>query len=100
MDLGIRGRVALVGGATQGIGRAVAEALIAEGARGGITARDPDRTAEVAADLGAVAGLGWDSSDLDAAPELIDRVQELAGPVDILVNNPGGAPAAPCHSRV
>lgn len=95
MDLGIRGRVALVGGATQGIGRAVAEVLIAEGARVVITARNPDRTAEVAAELGAVAGLGWDSSDLDAAPELIAGVHELAGPVDILVTNTGGPPADP-----
>jgi 3-oxoacyl-[acyl-carrier protein] reductase len=95
VDLGIKGRVALVGGASQGIGRAVAEVLIAEGARVVITARDPDRTAQVAADLGAVAGLGWDSSNLDQAPELIARVEQLAGPVDILVTNTGGPPADP-----
>lgn len=95
MDLGIAGRVALVGGASQGIGRAVSEALVAEGARVVITARDPDRTARVAAEIGAVAGLGWDSNDLDAAPELVGRVEEAAGPVDILVTNTGGPPAGP-----
>ena len=56
MDLGISGRVALVGGASQGIGRAVAEALVAEGARVVITARDAARTERVAADIGALLG--------------------------------------------
>lgn len=95
MDLGIRDRVALVGGATQGIGRAVAEVLVAEGARVVITARDADRTTRVADEIGAVAGLGWDSADLDAAPQLIAAVAEQAGPVDILVTNTGGPPADP-----
>lgn len=95
MDLGIQGRVALVGGASQGIGRAVAEALAAEGARVVITARDAERTAQVAADAGAVAGLAWDSADLDAAPGLIARIEREVGPVDILVTNTGGPPADP-----
>lgn len=93
MELGIAGRVALVGGASQGIGRAVAEALVGEGARVVITARDPDRTAEVARQIGAEAGIGWDSADLDGAPALVARVSEEVGPVDILVTNTGGPPA-------
>ena len=68
VDLGIQGRVALVGGASQGIGRAVAEALVAEGARVVITSRNAERIAQVATDIGAAAGLAWDSADLDAAP--------------------------------
>jgi 3-oxoacyl-[acyl-carrier protein] reductase len=95
MDLGIQGRVAVVGGASQGIGRAVAEALVAEGARVVITARDADRTAAVAAEIGAAAGLGWDSADLDIAPALVARVTEEVGPIDILVTNTGGPPAGP-----
>jgi 3-oxoacyl-[acyl-carrier protein] reductase len=95
VDLGISGRVALVGGATQGIGRAVAEGLIAEGATVVITARGAERTAEVAAEIGAAAGHAWDSADLDAAPDLIARVTEQVGPVDILVTNTGGPPANP-----
>ena len=95
MDLGITGRVALVGGASQGIGRAVAEGLVAEGARVVITSRDADRTARVAADIGAAAGWAWDSADLDAAPGLIARVAEEVGPVEILVTNTGGPPANP-----
>ena len=57
MDLGIAGRVALVGGASRGIGRAVAEALAAEGRRVVITARDADRIAAVASEIGAEAGM-------------------------------------------
>jgi 3-oxoacyl-[acyl-carrier protein] reductase len=95
VDLGIQGRVALVGGASKGIGRAVAEALIAEGARVVITSRDEERITEVAAEIGAAAGFAWDSADLDSAPDLVTRVAEEVGPVDILVTNTGGPPANP-----
>lgn len=95
MELGIAGRVALVGGASRGIGRAVAEVLAAEGARVVITARDADRTAAVASQIGAEAGMAWDSADLDAAPALIARVADEVGPVEILVTNTGGPPADP-----
>jgi 3-oxoacyl-[acyl-carrier protein] reductase len=95
MDLGISGRVALVGGATRGIGRAIAQELIAEGARVAITARDSARTAAVAAEIGAAAGYGWDSTDLDAAPALIESVTAEIGPIEILVTNTGGPPSGP-----
>ncbi len=92
MDLGIQGRVALVGGATQGIGRAVAQALVEEGVRVVITARDHERTRGVASEIGAAAGFAWDSADLDAAPAMVARVCDEVGPVDILVTNTGGPP--------
>lgn len=95
MDLGIAGRVALVGGATRGIGRAIAQVLINEGVRVIITARDPERTATVAGEIGAVAGYGWDSSELDAAADLVARVDAEVGPIDILVTNTGGPPMGP-----
>ena len=95
MDLGIQGRVALVGGASKGIGRAVAATLAAEGARVVITARDAERIAQVATEIDAAAGLAWDSADLDAAPELVARIAEEVGPIDILVTNTGGPPADP-----
>ena len=93
MDLGIAGRVALVGGATQGIGRACAEVLVAEGARVVVTAREDARTAAVAAEIGAEAGFGWDTGDVDGAAGLVDRVEERVGQVDIVVTNTGGPPA-------
>src|ERR1700744_2930533 len=95
MDLGIQGRVALVGGASQGIGRAVAEVLVAEGARVVVTSRNAERIAAVAAEIGAEAGLAWDSADLDGAAGLVARVTEEVGPVDILITNTGGPPPNP-----
>ena len=95
MDLGIVGRVALVGGATQGIGRAIARELAAEGARVVITSRDAQRTAQAAGEIGAAAGYAWDSADLDSAPGLVRRVADEVGPIEILVANTGGPPAGP-----
>jgi 3-oxoacyl-[acyl-carrier protein] reductase len=95
VDLGIADRVALVGGASRGIGRAIAVALIAEGVRVVITARDGHRTAAVATEIGAAAGYGWNTSDLEAVPGLLTRVAGDVGPVDILVTNTGGPPADP-----
>ena len=95
MDLGISGRVALVGGATQGIGRAVAETLVAEGARVVVTAREEGRTADVAAEIGAEAGLAWNTGDVGAAAGVVERVERIAGPVDIMITNTGGPPPGP-----
>lgn len=95
MDLGIAGRVALVGGASRGIGRAVARALVDEGARVVITARHADTTADVAGEIGAAAGYAWDSADVEGAAGLVARVEREVGAVDILVTNTGGPPAGP-----
>jgi 3-oxoacyl-[acyl-carrier protein] reductase len=95
MDLGIAGRVALVGGASQGIGRAVAQALVQEGVQVVVTARDEARCAAVAAEIGAVGGIGWDTGRVQEAPDVIARAQRLAGPIDIIVTNTGGPPAGP-----
>jgi 3-oxoacyl-[acyl-carrier protein] reductase len=95
VDLGIAGRVALVGGATRGIGRAIARELVAEGVRVALSARDADRCEAVAAEIGAAAGFGWDSADLEAAPALVERVTAQLGPVDILITNTGGPPSGP-----
>jgi 3-oxoacyl-[acyl-carrier protein] reductase len=60
-----------------------------------ITARDEVRTAAVAAEIGAAAGYGWDSADLEGAGTLITRVREDVGEIDILVTNTGGPPTGP-----
>jgi 3-oxoacyl-[acyl-carrier protein] reductase len=93
VDLGLDGRVALVTGASAGIGRAIAAALVAEGARVAVTSRSKERIASAAGAVGA-AGLVWDSADLDGVPALVASVEEaLGGPVDVLVCNTGGPPA-------
>jgi 3-oxoacyl-[acyl-carrier protein] reductase len=91
MDLGIRDRVALVTGASKGIGRGIAEGLVAEGVR----VAAASRTAEAAAPEFGVRGYEFDSNDLDAVPRLIEQVEADLGPIDIYVANTGGPPGGP-----
>jgi 3-oxoacyl-[acyl-carrier protein] reductase len=95
MDLGIEGRTAIVGGASAGIGRAIAQALTAEGVRVVLSSRDPERTARAAEEVGAAAGIAWDTDDVAGADRLVDAAEEAVGPIDIVVVNTGGPPAGP-----
>jgi 3-oxoacyl-[acyl-carrier protein] reductase len=95
MDLGIEGRTAIVGGASAGIGRAIAQALTAEGVRVVLSSRDPERTARAAAEVGAAAGIAWDTDDVAGADRLVDAAEAAVGPIDIVVVNTGGPPAGP-----
>jgi 3-oxoacyl-[acyl-carrier protein] reductase len=92
VDLGIAGRVALVTGASQGIGRAIAAELAAEGARVAIASRSRERIDATAGEIGAT-GFVHDSRDVEAAPRLVAEVTEAVGPIEILVTNTGGPPA-------
>jgi 3-oxoacyl-[acyl-carrier protein] reductase len=94
MDLGIAGKVALVTGASQGIGRAIAVELAAEGARVAISSRSPERIEQTAGEIGA-SPFTYDSAQPERGPRLIEEVQEALGPIDILVTNTGGPPAGP-----
>jgi 3-oxoacyl-[acyl-carrier protein] reductase len=94
MDLALEGSVALVTGASKGIGRAIAEALCREGATVAIASRSRERIEETAADVG-VEPFVHDSRDLDGAPRLVRTVEERLGPLDVLVTNTGGPPANP-----
>ncbi|HEV3228319.1 MAG TPA: SDR family NAD(P)-dependent oxidoreductase, partial [Solirubrobacteraceae bacterium] len=91
MDLGIDGRVALVTGASQGIGRAIAAELVAEGARVAISSRSRERIEAAANEIGA-QGFVHDTDDLDGVPDLVAGIETQLGPVDILVTNTGGPP--------
>lgn len=87
------GKIALVTGATRGLGRAIAERLAADGATVVVTGRDASKAAEVAREIGAkgARALGFQLEVGDAASieALLRAVEEQAGPVDILVNNAG-----------
>ncbi|MGW5875984.1 SDR family oxidoreductase [Nocardiopsis terrae] len=96
MDLGIAGKVALVTAATSGLGRAVAVALAAEGVRVAVTGRDEERLDAAVAACRAhgadAVGVSWDLAEHGRAGEVVSRVVDELGPVDILVNNTGGPP--------
>lgn len=93
MDLGLRGRVALVMGSSQGIGRGIAEVLAREGARIAIASRSGERIEEAAAAIeGDVSPFVADATDLDRLAELPAEVEAALGPIDILVTNTGGPP--------
>ena len=91
MELGIKGRRALVMGGSRGLGRASAEALIAEGAITAICARDTARLDRAAQDIGAQA-FPADLSKPGAAAQLVNDVIARLGGLDILIVNTGGPP--------
>ena len=91
MDLGLKGRTALVTGASKGLGRGIAGALAAEGATVAISSRSRERIDAAAQSIGARPYV-HDSADLDSAPELVEAVEAHLGPLDIVVANTGGPP--------
>jgi 3-oxoacyl-[acyl-carrier protein] reductase len=94
MDLGLSGRLALVTGASKGIGRGIAAGLVAEGARVAIASRSEERIRAAAEEIGA-RGYVFDADEPDAVGALLDRVEADLGPVDVYIANTGGPPAGP-----
>jgi 3-oxoacyl-[acyl-carrier protein] reductase len=93
MDLGIDGRVALVMGASKGLGKGVAGALAAEGAKVAIASRSRERLDATVEELdGHVTAFVADAGDLDRLAALVAEVETEVGPIDILVANTGGPP--------
>jgi 3-oxoacyl-[acyl-carrier protein] reductase len=88
MDLGIKGRVALVTAATRGIGLGIAQALAREGARVSVVARTRSDVERVARDIEGF-GVAADLSTEDGCRRSVEETSQALGPVDILVNNYG-----------
>jgi NAD(P)-dependent dehydrogenase (short-subunit alcohol dehydrogenase family) len=87
------GKVALVTGASRGIGLAIARSLAGMGARVGLCARDPKRLADAASELqregGGVLSIPADVRRADEIASLVRQIEQSLGPIDILVNNAG-----------
>jgi 3-oxoacyl-[acyl-carrier protein] reductase len=94
VDLGLKGRTAIVCGASAGMGLAIAESLAAEGANVAMFARRRDLLEREAERIGGLAVRGDVTTPRDLV-KLVDRTVEAFGGVDILVNNSGGPPRSP-----
>jgi 3-oxoacyl-[acyl-carrier protein] reductase len=99
MDLGLKGKVAMVSGASRGLGFAVAQVLAEEGAIVSISSRDGSAVQAAAAKLGAQAlGTAADLKSADAIQHWARVTIERFGGVDLLFANAGGPPAGPALS--
>jgi 3-oxoacyl-[acyl-carrier protein] reductase len=95
MDLGLNGKVALVAGASSGLGLAIARALAAEGALVSIGARDPERLNDALPSLPGEGHIAQPVDVLDAqtVEHWIERTASAFGALHIVVANGGGPPA-------
>src|SRR5688572_23493682 len=103
MDLGLKGKVALVAGASKGLGYAVAKALAADGASVSISSRDEQAIAKAAKQIeqetGArVLSMAVDVRSKDAIDRWMAHAAETFGGIDALMTNSGGPPAGPAVS--
>ena len=98
MEFGLEGKVAVVGGASKGLGRACALGLAREGARVAVCSRSVESLTlaahEIAEETGAeVVPIASDLSSLEGVQSLINQAVDRLGGLDIIVNNSGGPPA-------
>ena len=87
------GKVAVITGGTGGIGRAIAEGFLAEGARVVVSGRNADRGEQVVSELGADRALfsQGDATTKEGVEQAVEAAVEHFGHIDIMVNNAGGA---------
>jgi len=93
MDLGLKGKVALVTGAGQGVGEGIGKLLAQEGARVVVNDFFQDRADKVAGEIvsagGEAIGIQSDVSDFDSVTRMVKKAMDKFGRIDILVNNAG-----------
>jgi|SRR5579863_5455556 len=97
MDLGLKGKTALVLGGSKGLGRGVADALAAEGVAVAVLARGKEALDKAAAEINARGGgraiaVQADLGDWATVEAAANRARSELGPIDILLNNSGGPP--------
>jgi 3-oxoacyl-[acyl-carrier protein] reductase len=85
----IEGRIAVVTGATRGIGRAIATRLLAEGARVAFCGRNPQAVEQAAKEMPGTLGVPADVSSYEQVSRFFEILDDHWGPADILVNNAG-----------
>lgn len=99
MDLGLKGKIALLTGASRGLGFATARVLAQEGVRLAINSRDEQRLAaagdELAKEGAEVISLPGDVADPEVPEKLVGAVTAVLGGLDLLFTNAGGPPPAP-----
>ncbi len=97
MDLGLKGKVAIIAGASRGLGRAIAEGLAAEGARMVMCARSAGAIGSLAASLNSsgceVLGVAADVGRAEDTERVVTQALDRWGRIDILVTNAGGPPS-------
>jgi 3-oxoacyl-[acyl-carrier protein] reductase len=103
MELGLRGKTALVLGAGGGLGRAISVALAREGARVGVADLDAEALQATLQDVTAAGSeglpLAWDLGDLAQVDPQVSVLESAFGPVDVLINNTGGPPPTPAAGQ-
>lgn len=95
MELGLKGKIALVQGGSQGLGRAVAEALCKEGARVVLASRNENQLKKTANEIGAEWIVPCDLSKPQQGAQSVQKTIAQLGGIDILVTNTGGPPKGP-----
>jgi 3-oxoacyl-[acyl-carrier protein] reductase len=98
VDLGLKGRVAIVAAASKGLGRAAAEEFAKEGCQVAICARTAADLERAAKEIGAASGreVFWcalDVTNADAVRDFVEGVERKFGRIDICVTNAGGPPS-------
>ncbi|MBD3646186.1 MAG: SDR family NAD(P)-dependent oxidoreductase, partial [Pseudomonadales bacterium] len=99
MNLGVEGKVAIITGGSDGIGRAAAERLSSEGALVALVARTQEDLDRVAAEISKqtgneVVGIATDVRDEESVKAMVEAVKDRWGRIDILINNAGTSSAS------